>query len=79
MELLVGFITGILWGYIFQRARILRFEKHIGLLTFTDLTVFKFLLSGVVVGTLGINLLATLGPEEGLYTVQGLLFLCFGL
>ncbi|QJA06019.1 YeeE/YedE family protein [Thermosulfurimonas marina] len=61
MEPIVGLITGILWGYIFQRARILRFEKHIGLLTLTDLTVLKFLLSGVVVGTLGINLLATLG------------------
>lgn len=61
MELLLGLVTGILWGYIFQRARILRFEKHLGLLTLTDLTVLKFLLSGVIVGALGINLLATLG------------------
>ncbi len=61
MELLIGLITGIIWGYIFQRARILRFEKHIGLLTLTDLTVLKFLLSGVVVGAIGIQLLTTLG------------------
>ena len=61
MELLLGLITGILWGYIFQRTRILRFDKHVGLLTLTDLTVLKFLLMGVLVGAIGIQLLTTLG------------------
>ncbi len=61
MELIVGFVTGILWGYIFQRARIVRFEKHAGLLTLTDLTVLKFLLSAVIVGAIGIQLFTTLG------------------
>ncbi len=61
MELLLGFLTGLIWGYIFQRARILRFEKHIGLLTLKDLTILKFLLSGVIVGSFGINLLAHFG------------------
>ncbi len=61
MELLLGFVTGILWGYIFQRARILRFEKHIGLLTLKDLTILKFLLTGVIVGAVGINFLAHWG------------------
>ncbi len=61
MELLLGIIIGTLWGYIFQRARILRFEKHIGLLTLRDLDILKFLLTGVIVGTIGINLLAQMG------------------
>ncbi len=61
MELLLGLITGIIWGYIFQRARILRFEKHIGLLTLKDLTILKFLLTGVIVGAVGVNLLAHFG------------------
>ncbi len=61
MELFLGLLTGLLWGYIFQRARILRFEKHIGLLTLKDLTILKFLLTGVIVGAVGINLLAQLG------------------
>ena len=61
MELLLGFITGLFWGYVFQRARILRFEKHIGLLALKDLTILKFLLTGVIVGTVGINLLAHFG------------------
>ncbi len=61
MELLLGIITGTLWGYIFQRARILRFEKHIGLLTLKDLDILKFLLTGVIVGAIGINLLAQMG------------------
>ena len=61
MELLLGFITGVIWGYIFQRARILRFEKHIGLLTLKDLTILKFLLTGVIVGAVGVNLLAHFG------------------
>ncbi|NPA49402.1 MAG: YeeE/YedE family protein [Thermodesulfobacteria bacterium] len=61
MELLLGFLTGLIWGYIFQRARILRFEKHIGLLTLKDFDILKFLLTGVIVGSLGVNLLAQFG------------------
>ncbi len=61
MEILLGFLTGLFWGYIFQRARILRFEKHIGLLTLKDFTILKFLLSGVIVGSFGVNLLAQFG------------------
>ncbi len=61
MELLLGFLTGLIWGYIFQRARILRFEKHIGLLTLKDFTILKFLLSGVIVGSFAVNLLAHFG------------------
>ena len=61
MELILGFLTGLFWGYIFQRARILRFEKHIGLLTLKDLTILKFLLTGVIVGSFGVNLLAHFG------------------
>ena len=61
MALLLGFLTGLIWGYIFQRARILRFDKHIGLLTFKDFTILKFLLSGVIVGSIGVNLLAHFG------------------
>ncbi len=61
MDLILGFITGIVWGYIFQRTRILRFDKHVGLLTLTDLTVLKFLLTGVIVGAIGIQVLTTLG------------------
>ena len=61
MELTLGLLTGLVWGYIFQRARILRFEKHVGLLTLSDFTILKFLLAGVMVGALGINLLAHFG------------------
>lgn len=78
MELLLGFLTGLVWGYIFQRARILRFEKHIGLLTLQDFTILKFLLSGVIVGSFAINLLAHFGvisyaikPTHALANVLG--------
>ncbi|OAG28362.1 YeeE/YedE thiosulfate transporter family protein [Thermodesulfatator autotrophicus] len=61
MELIMGLIAGIIWGYIFQRTRIIRFDKQVGLLLLEDFTVLKYLLSAVMVGSLGVNLLAQLG------------------
>lgn len=58
---LIGLITGILFGMILQRSRVIRYDKQIGVLLFKDMTVIKFMLSAVIVGMVGIYLLKDFG------------------
>lgn len=57
----LGLVTGILFGFLLQKGRVLRFEKQLGALLLKDMTIFKFMLSAIVVGMLGINLLVEFG------------------
>ena len=68
-EQILGLITGVLFGVLLQQGRILRFEKQVGALLFRDMTIFKFMLSAVIVGMIGIHALAALGLVE--YSVKG--------
>jgi hypothetical protein len=40
-----------------QKARVLRYEKQVGALLFKDMTIFKFMLSAIIVGMFGIMVL----------------------
>ena len=59
--LLYGLITGILFGFFLQRGQVLRYDKQIGALRLLDMTIVKFMLSAILVGTVGIHLLLDLG------------------
>jgi uncharacterized protein len=61
MDLVIGLITGIAFGFLLQRGRVLRYEKQVGAMLFKDMTIFKFMLSAIIVGMFGILLLADLG------------------
>lgn len=61
MSLVYGLITGILFGILLQRAEVLRFDKQIGALRLKDMTIFKFMLSAIVVGAVGIYMLKDFG------------------
>ena len=61
MELLLGVITGIIFGILAQRAEVLRFDRQVGFLCLRDMTILKFMLSAVIVGMIGINLLSSFG------------------
>ena len=61
MELLLGIITGFLFGILLQKAQVLRFEKQVGFLLRKDMTIIKFMLSAVIVGMIGIHILAAIG------------------
>lgn len=61
MSLLYGLITGILFGVLLQRAEVLRFDKQVGALRLKDMTIFKFMLSAIVVGAAGIYMLKDFG------------------
>ena len=59
-QLLYGLITGLLFGFLLQKARVLRFEKQINALLFKDMTIIKFMLSSVIVAMVGTYLLVDL-------------------
>lgn len=57
----MGLVTGILFGFLLQKGRVLRFEKQVGAMLIRDMTILKFMLSAILVGMVGINLLAGAG------------------
>ncbi|OGP70192.1 MAG: YeeE/YedE family protein [Deltaproteobacteria bacterium RBG_13_58_19] len=59
--LLYGLITGILFGFLMQKGRVLRYDKQLGALRLLDLTIVKFMLSSILVGLVGVYLLKDLG------------------
>ena len=61
MELILGLVTGVLFGALLQQGRVLRFEKQVGAMLLKDMTILKFMLSAIIVGMIGIHLLADMG------------------
>ncbi len=59
--LIYGLITGLLFGFLLQKGRVLRYDKQLGALRLKDMTIVKFMLSSVVVGMVGVYLLNDLG------------------
>lgn len=82
MELLLGIVTGVIFGFLLQKGQVLRFEKQVGFLRLQDFTIIRFMFSAIVVGMIGIYLLYSLGMIElkvkglslGAQIVGGLLF-----
>ena len=61
MTLGYGLITGIFFGIFLQKAQVLRYDKQVGAMRFLDMTIFKFMLSSIIVSAIGIYLLKDLG------------------
>ncbi len=61
MMLLYGLITGILFGFLLQKARVIRYDKQLGALRLIDMTIVKFMLSTILVAMVGTYLLKDLG------------------
>ncbi|MDP2106803.1 MAG: YeeE/YedE thiosulfate transporter family protein, partial [Desulfobulbaceae bacterium] len=83
-ELAYGLITGILFGFLLQKGRVLRYDRQIGALRLLDMTIVKFMLTTVLVAMVGTYLLVDLGLAKlsiketvlGGNIIGGL---CFGL
>jgi uncharacterized membrane protein YedE/YeeE len=68
MEMLIfGLLTGILFGFLLQKARVVRYDKQIGALRFQDMTIIKFMMSAIIVGMVGIHFFETFGLVQLLY------------
>ena len=84
IDQILGLITGVLFGFLLQKGRVLRFEKQVGAMLLKDMTIFKFMLSAILVGMVGIQILASLeiitlshkAMNLGAVLVGGALFGC---
>lgn len=84
LEHVLGLVTGILFGVFLQKGRVLRFDKQVGAMLLKDMTILKFMLSAIVVGMVGIQILAGMGVialshkamNVGAVVIGGALFGC---
>ena len=59
--LLYGLTAGILFGFLLQKARVIRYDKQLGALRLIDMTIVKFMLSSILVSMVGVYILLDLG------------------
>ena len=55
--LILGLITGILFGFFLQKGQALKYDKQLGMLRFKDFTILKIMVSAILVGMAGIYFL----------------------
>ena len=81
-ENILGLVTGVLFGFLMQKGRVLRFEKQVNAMLLRDMTILKFMLSAIIVGMVGIYLLNDMGliairhktMDVGAIGIGGILF-----
>jgi uncharacterized membrane protein YedE/YeeE len=61
MTLAYGLLSGILFGILLQKAQVLRYDKQVGAMRFLDMTIFKFMLSAIIVACIGLYVLKNFG------------------
>jgi uncharacterized membrane protein YedE/YeeE len=61
MSLIYGLATGVVFGFLMQKARVIRYDKQLAALRLMDMTIVKFMLSSVLVAMAGVYLLHDLG------------------
>ncbi len=60
-ELIYGLITGVIFGFLMQKGRVIRYDKQLGALRLLDMTIVKFMVSSILVAMVGVYLLKDLG------------------
>lgn len=87
-QLLVGLLMGIAFGFLLHRGGVTKYEVLVGQLLLQDFTVLKVMLSAVLVGMIGVQVLRDLGLAKlhpkpgsvGATVIGGLIFgAAFGL
>ena len=59
--LFYGLVTGVFFGFLMQKARVIRYEKQVGAMRLQDFTIFKFMFSAIIVGMVGIYVMKGAG------------------
>jgi hypothetical protein len=65
--LLLGAVTGLVFGFLLQKGGVTRFEVIVGQFLLRDFTVLKVMLTAIVVGGLGVWGMLQLEMIEGLH------------
>ncbi len=88
IQLFIGLIIGIIFGFLLQKGGVTKYDVIIGQLLLTHFTVIKVMLTATTVGMLGVHLLRSFGiaqlhPKPGSFgstIIGGLIFgVGFGL
>ena len=82
IQLIIGLVIGIFFGFFLQKGGVTDYNIIIGQLLLTDFTVFKVMLTAVIVGMIGVYLLRSLGYAQlhpkpgslGATVIGGLIF-----
>lgn len=61
LQLILGFLLGIPFGFFLQKSQVTRYEKIFGQLILQDFTVAKVMLTAILVGMVGVYLMRRLG------------------
>jgi len=64
LQLTLGLIVGIVFGFLIQKGGVTRYDVILGQLLLMDFTVVKIMLSAVITGMIGVNLLVSLGVAQ---------------
>lgn len=62
--LILGLATGAVFGFLLQKGRVLRFERQVGAMRLKDFTILKFMMSAILVGMVGLQILRGAGVLE---------------
>jgi hypothetical protein len=65
--LLLGGITGLIFGFLLQKGKVTRYETIVGQFLLKDFTVLKVMLTAMAVGSIGIYGMLQLGMIEHLH------------
>jgi hypothetical protein len=82
LQLGIGFVAGIIFGFLLHKGGVTTYNVIIGQLLLTDFTVIKIILTAIITGMIGIHCLQMMGLAElhpkpgslGSTAVGGLIF-----
>jgi uncharacterized protein len=63
-QLALGLLTGIAFGFLLQKGQVAKYQTILDQLLLRDWTVFKVMLTAVVVGSIGVYALVALGAAR---------------
>ncbi len=63
-RLLLGLVSGVLFGFLLQKGRVAKFRVILGQFLLTDWTVVKIMLTAVAVGAVGVWAMIPMGWAE---------------
>lgn len=63
-KLLLGLVTGILFGFLLQKGRVAKFSVILGQLLLKDWTVLKIMATAIVVGAIGVYAMVAMGTTS---------------